>query len=581
MTTATIAAVKAPTVQQEAIYDAIASESGHVVVEALAGTGKTTTAIGCAGRSRGRTGFVCFNKHIQAELDSRLKGAAKACTMHSLGLAACRRIAGDVQVEEKKPQEILRRLRPAWFWEGKRGGVRLHDEAKAVLALARLCKYTLTDPGDRQALTGLIDHFGVETPQREANSAKAMVAALREAGCSLDPAGPVEIPAEPPPGLSTILAGSLDRLRPDITAIVWGEAVDLGPHVAQLLEECATDTRRVDYDDMVWLPVRLGLPVQRFDLLMVDEAQDLNRCQQALSRMASDGGRLVPIGDRRQSLYSFAGADPEALPRLLRDLSAHSDGCASLPLTVTWRCPSSHVALANRLGIGLEAAPSAEAGVIGEIDPDEVRHHVQPGDLVLARRNAPLVKLALEMVRHQVPVLLRGRDIGGGLLGLIEDLRADSPLALLGKLEDYAAAERERLERRNAADSLFDALADRVACLSELATVSVTIQEMRDRLHRLFGDNPTEAAGKVVLSSIHRAKGLEADHVVITDTGCLPLIRTCRECRGKGCPTCGGRGTRAKQWEVQTEYNLAYVAVTRAKKRLLFAGGMPALFGAF
>src|SRR5262245_58726865 len=82
---------RTPTPQQQALYDAVASGTGHVAVEAVAGSGKTTSAVGCAAVARGRVGMVAFNKHIAAELQSRLGGTAKACTLHSLGFAAVRR----------------------------------------------------------------------------------------------------------------------------------------------------------------------------------------------------------------------------------------------------------------------------------------------------------------------------------------------------------------------------------------------------------------------------------------------------------------------------------------------------------
>src|SRR5947208_1100609 len=86
---------------------------------------------------------------------------------------------------------------------------------------------------------------------------------------------------------------------------------------------------------MVYLPVALGLPVERYDLLLIDEAQDLSRVQQGLAKMS--GRRLVFCGDDKQSLYGFAGADCDSLPRLTEELSRTPRGVVTLPLTQTRR----------------------------------------------------------------------------------------------------------------------------------------------------------------------------------------------------------------------------------------------------
>jgi superfamily I DNA/RNA helicase len=514
-----------PTPQQQAIYDAVAGDSGHVVIEALAGTGKTTTAVSCAFRANGsKVGLLAFNRHIARELTSRLAGRAKSCTLHSLGFSAVRRAHPNVQVDEQKPRQLLATLRPEWCWRGPRGGLRFREEGAAALHLSRLVKYTLANEKDPDALAALALHYNVDLPAA----------------------------AEP--------------------------RVEVYEAVVALIEAAARDCRQIDYDDQVWLPIRLGLPVERFDLLMVDEAQDLNRCQQALAKVAAGDGRLVPIGDRFQSLYGFAGADPDSIPRLVGELESSQRGCLPRPLTVTFRCPVRHVELARNIVPTIEPAPGAAEGEVLALGPGEpLRPHLRPGDLVVARRNAPLLSLAFALIAARVPVLVRGRDIGTGLLDLVDALKPDDVRHLLGELARYRERQVERLEKRDSPESAFQALEDRVTCLKEMACQCDSVRQLADTIRDLFSD--TSDDGKVVLSSIHRAKGLEADRVAIIDTECLPMTRACRECRGLGCSRCGQRGTRSQPWEVEQEYNLAYVAVTRAKQELIFAGPVPAIFG--
>src|SRR5262249_12707986 len=164
--------------------------------------------------------------------------------------------------------------------------------------------------------------------------------------------------------------------------------------------------------------------------------------------------------------------------------------------------------------------------------------------MIIARRNAPLVELAFQLIADGVPVLLRGRDIGKGLLDLIYRLEPRDLIHLLTELETYRDRQLEKLARKDAPEAAVQALHARVMCLKELASQSRSVEHLVGTIRTLFADEGDK--GKVILSSIHRAKGLEADRVIITDTENLPMTRACRECRGLGCSRCSQRGTRSR-----------------------------------
>lgn len=72
-----------------------------------------------------------------------------------------------------------------------------------------------------------------------------------------------------------------------------------------------------------------------FDLLIVDEYQDLNACDLALLHcIAERGCSIIGAGDDDQSIYSFRRAAPEGIRRFPEDYP----GCANYPLSVTQRC---------------------------------------------------------------------------------------------------------------------------------------------------------------------------------------------------------------------------------------------------
>src|SRR5262249_9058807 len=148
----------------------------------------------------------------------------------------------------------------------------------------------------------------------------------------------------------------------------------------------------------------------------------------------------------------------------------------------------------------IEAAEGAADGEVSEMWPSDIRRHVCPGDMVVARRNAPLVQLAFTLIADGIPVLLRGRDIGKGIMDLVFRLEPRDPVHLLMELEVYRDRQLEKLERKDAPESAFQALHDRVTCLKELASQSRNIQHLVDTIRTLFADEGDK--GKVILSSI-------------------------------------------------------------------------------
>lgn len=70
---------------------------------------------------------------------------------------------------------------------------------------------------------------------------------------------------------------------------------------------------------------------------------------------------------------------------------------------------------------------------------------------------------------------------------------------------------------------------------------------MKEKISIIFGGDNKDA---VLLSTVHKAKGMEADNVYILYPSLMPWV------------------VARKQWEKEAENNLIYVAVTRAKKTL-------------
>ena len=292
--------------------------------------------------------------------------------------------------------------------------------------------------------------------------------------------------------------------------------------------------------------------------ILVHNCQDLCPSQQAFAERLCPEGRIVIVGDPFQSIYAFRGADSDSIPNLSARLGATARGIARLPLTITWRCPASHVRLANAIVPDLEAAPGAAEGIVECLEESKAIARLQPGDMVLCRNNAPLVSACFRLLKRGVKATVRGRDIGKGLLVLIAKLRARSIPDLVERLDDHRVAEAAKLQRLRHPEPALAALFDKVDCLQALTEGCRSVDDLKAKVEAMFSDSDESSA--VVFSSVHKAKGLERDSITILRPDLLPH-------------------PMAKTFtEVRQELNLSYVAATRSKHRLTFAGEIPACF---
>jgi superfamily I DNA/RNA helicase len=234
-------------------------------------------------------------------------------------------------------------------------------------------------------------------------------------------------------------------------------------------------------------------------------------------------------------IYSFNGALSNAMQEMATILKADV-----LPLSVTYRCPKAVVAEANKYVPELQAHETAPNGEVRRVTSDYMKANWRPGDFVISRSNAPLIALVLWAMTRGVRVRIEGRDMGGSLIKLVKNSATTSVPDFLRWLDKHTEKEAERLEAAGKHKSI-DALYDRKEALIALTEGLRSIDEVILRIHKVF--DQAKGSNAVILTSTHRAKGLEADRVWV-------LRWTFR-------PDRGGE-----------ESNLYYVACTRSKSQL-------------
>jgi DNA helicase-2/ATP-dependent DNA helicase PcrA len=479
--------------QQEAFWDELESGSGHVLLEARAGTGKSFSCREGMKRLRGRSRTYCaFNKHIAEEFQKGLPEGCTASTMHSLGNAACRSAWKGIKLDDRnKTANLLKRHAP-WTY----------DTAQGLAKLVSLCKSDVIDGTDAGQVADLVIRHDIEFGRKDAEKA-------------------------------------LEKLP-------------------LILADAREETGVMDFDDMIWLPVVHELRPRTSDFLFADEAQDFNRCQQRFASLLCPEGRMVVVGDRFQSIYGFRGADTDSIPNMERQLAATGRGLASLPLTVTRRCPGMVVELAKCIVPDIEAMPDAREGVIDTASEERAIRHMEPGDMVLCRTNAPLVGTAFRLIKAGKKAVIKGRDFGASLVKFVKGFQAADIAELSRLVEEYRERETIRLRAAKAKPESFILLDDKCDCIQELASDCRTPADVTARIETLFAD---ESGPAITLSSIHRSKGLEAHHVYILRPDLIP------------------HPLGASGWQATQERNLAYVACTRSMHALTFIDFIPPIFG--
>lgn len=252
-------------------------------------------------------------------------------------------------------------------------------------------------------------------------------------------------------------------------------------------------------------------------------------------------------------INAFAGSSDEAFQFML-----DYPKTTLFDLPICYRCPKKIVELAQTLVPEIQYNESADDGEIINV----CRTHIlKSGDMVLCRSKAPLLNVYNKLLRRGVQCYVKGREIGTNLKKMLDDIDIEVLNANLKEDGVFVRLYDKLFETRNKLmetigldyqDATLSAYItekyDMICALNILAERYTTKTELLNHIDNIFDDN----RDGVILSTIHKAKGLEADNVYILCNSSMPS------------------SLAKKDWEKKSEQNLIYVAYTRAKKKLGF-----------
>ena len=454
----------APSPYQKAIFDKIENTNESLIIEAVAGSGKTTTIVQGVDLMPKSASilFLAFNRDIAKELGERLPDHCQAKTFHAICLGSWLRYCGGKKdLKEFIDGDKMRRI--------VKKGIKLNDieielYISFVLKLVGYAKNAgigaLVEDSPKEWLK-LVEHFDLQIDSEDATISHGIEIAREALAMSIQYA---------------------DRV--------------------------------IDYDDMLFMPLLRKCTFFQNDFVLVDEAQDTNAVQRALlKRMLKSGGRLIAVGDTAQAIYGFRGADSDAMKIIAREFK-----CSKMPLTVSYRCTKAVVRKAQEVVPHIEAFEGADEGEVKVLE-DYMPHNFEAGNAIVCRNVAPLITMAYGLLTRNVGCKVLGRDISKGLVKLINRLKAKGIENLLRKLEQWRSREVE-VAREKDNEARIESINDTAECVRAFVGMldenNRTVPALVRKIESLFTDDES-GTGLVTLCSAHKSKGLEWDTVYLLD----------------------------------------------------------------
>lgn len=515
-----------PSKYQQKIYDFITKENGNAVVSAVAGSGKTTTLLNALKLipTNKTVLFLAFNKSIQKELAERVPNTPNihVKTVHGFGFGS---MTNDYSMEvfSNKYTKLLRDI----FNFLETENISLLDEYKFN--------------SDEMSM---VYKMQVNWKEEEIENPISYMTRVTKL-CDLGRLTLVDLD-----NTESAIKELVEIANKHNVELVNGECL----RAYYLIKLGISYFAKIDFTDMVYLPIKFGVKTKKYDFVFIDECQDLNACQRSLMLKAvkPNGGRFIAVGDPAQAIYGFAGADSDSFKKL-----TEIQNTTQLPLSVCYRCGKNIISKAQTI---IEHILPFEGAKDGKVDYDLNLSHINNADMVLCRQTYPLVRLCLKMLSQGRKARIMGGDIGRSLIKMVEDTKRKREEWSIDNMFNRLYADLEKVAKNimrqdkcdieDAKDSQkYTQAKEKVMVIEMLSKNCDYPKNIIDKIDSIFSDNNTEG---IVLSTIHKSKGLEADRVFIIHPELMPSKFA------------------EKEWELIQEDNLKYVAYTRAKSLLGF-----------
>lgn len=586
---------------QENILNTVKLTDKNILVDAKAGSGKTSTLIlisEAIQKQGNKCLFLAFNKHIVEELKGKMDTTDCAIkTIHSLGYSYLRsflyRQYGQhykMDLDENKLREIVKHKFEEDGYQQSviehnidKTGTDLKDFIRTLISetchLINFCRFHMTNYHEQDKVRKL---------------ALSCCRTIIEENIGFD-------------NYPTLVESVIDKLKNDFE----------NPEIIDGLP-----TYKVDFTDMIYFPVYYKMippwSIREYlDYVLIDECQDLSELQQEFLKTLGNKSRFIFVGDEKQAIYGFAGADTKSIFKLTQRYDLEQ-----LPLNICYRCPKKVIKLVQQ-----EVLPTIEynkerpdVGEVYCIERSEIIKNLEKNDVIITRRNSDLLRLFIDLsVKKKIQVRLLNKDLVNNVTNNLTRIvnsyieKYNKGLNIEKELFEWMAEKgipKQVLKQTNldkdVEDKIIQLMKDRknksitkqkhtvdylIKCMTEYKTQgnynqknmetgeldeltayyhiiesfidmfkqkvnALTVKDLITFIENFLSLNENKEVP--TLSTIHKMKGGEADNIFIYDYPRFPY-----------------KYNNMSEDDQQQEVNLQYVALTRAKKKLYLVLTVP------
>ena len=445
-----------PSSYQKDIFNFVKEGKGNCVINAVAGSGKTTTIVGSLKYipTDKSVIFLAFNKSIVEDIKLKVPSNVIVKTFHSLGASAIYKAYRDkAQLDNNKIFEFINNLAPRWSMTDKKE----------------------IDMDYKMRIKKIVD--------------------LARCTMCLDPEHLKDI----------CYKHQIDVLGQEIERSI------------KIINDANNDISKFDFTDMIYWPANYNhFQLEKYDYIYVDECQDLNKTQHILiQKLCHQNSRIIAVGDKNQAIYGFAGADSESFDNLTK-----MPNTTLLPLSVNYRCGSKIIELAKNFVNQILPHDNAPEGIlehqssVKEIKEGDMVLCRNSAPLVklclefLHTGKKAYVK-GSDIGEDLIRLIVRSNT--KSTANLRNWLDNELKKVILALRQKYPFLEDAQIKEHNTFILFYEkwTLINTIIKEENIVDNETLIKKIR----QIFIDNSTG----ICLSTIHKAKGLENDRVFIID----------------------------------------------------------------
>src|SRR6478609_6445526 len=416
-----------PSEEQEEIFRAMHYTEDNLHCEASPGSGKSTTTVWAMTKNRRMNGaFFAFAKANVVDIEPRCPLGITVKTAHSFGYGSLAARYGKLFVNNDKVKKILMdnwpKLMNPFEVTGKERAI-VFDRLSNTINLIDKMRNCLVDENEYESIINTMDKYNI----------------------------------------------SID---------VYDDVISLLPQIFGLIE---AQPSVIDFTDMMWMPIRLGLPIPKFPMIYVDERQDLNPLMiEYVFQLFSE--RIMTVGDVCQSIFGFTGADTKSTEKLIERF-----GGQELGLNTCYRCGTDIVKFASEVYDKIKPFSKNPTGDVNHAE--DLDYDMPDGSMILSRRNAGLIKPCFDLLKRGRKATIKGNDIGAGISKLITQMNATDVFDLKDKIEMHRHDRIEKLmSRKTPVLSSIQHISDQCDCIIQFAEQCQTVPEILNKLGQIFDD---------------------------------------------------------------------------------------------